>query len=93
MQIHPRCFLPKTAVATWLDNILNVKKSGIFSKKTKNQLCQSPSLKESGIALGHPASINEQVPAEGRVRTIKTGQKTQTSHIQLWSLGKTAGWL
>lgn len=65
MQIHPRCFLPKTPMATWLDNILNVKKWVIFSK---NQICQSPSLNESHIAFGHLASINEQeVPSEGYV--------------------------
>lgn len=81
MQIHPRCFLPKTALATWLDNILNVKKWVILSKK-KNQICQSPSLKKSRIAFGHPTNINEQVPAEGYV-LLKWGKNTDFTYVTL----------
>ena len=80
MQIHPRCFLPKTAMATWLDNILNVKKWVIFSK---NQICQSPRLNESHRALGHPANIHEhRVPSEGYV-LLKWGENTNFTYAPL----------
>lgn len=65
MQIHPRCFLPKTAMATWLDNILNVKKWVIFSKKKKNQICQNRSFNESHIALRQKANTHEQQVLSG----------------------------
>lgn len=78
-------------MATWLDNILNVKKWVIFSK---NQICQGLGLNKSRIALGQPANIHEQQVPLGGCVPLKGGENTNSTYapLVLGNWGHAGGW-